>query len=126
MAVDYAAAAERFVGFYNAKDFERLGAMAAPNLDFSHSNRNFAFNTRDALLELPKQFASTLAPDRKFLPPERVTVSGNVVVREAYWVVTAAVDLPGFAEASGKIRFRFCSVMRFDDNGILVEWKDFG
>jgi len=124
--VDFAALAERFVGFYNAKDFDRLAAMASPNLDFSHFNRDFTFSNRDALLEVLKQFGSTLAPDRKFLSPERVTVSGNIVVREAYWVATAMVDLPGFAKAGGKIRFRFCSVMRFDDNGILVEWKDYG
>ena len=124
--MDYAAAAERFVGFYNAKDFERLAAMASPTLDFAHFNRDFAFQKLDALIEVLKQFANTLAPDRHFLPAERVTVSGNVVVREAYWVATAQVDLPGFAAAGGKIRFRFCSVMRFDDNGILVEWKDYG
>lgn len=124
--MDFAAAAERFVAFYNAKDFDRLAAMTSPNLDFSHFNRDFAFNNRDGLLEVLRQFASTLTPDRKFLPAERVTVSGNVVVREAYWTATAQVDLPGFADAGGKIRLKFCSVMRFDDNGILVEWKDYG
>ena len=124
--MDVAAAAERFIGFYNAKDFDGLAAMASPNLDFAHFNRDFAFSTRDQLLEVLKQFGGALAPDRKFLPPERVTVSGNTVVREAFWVATAQVDLPGFAKAGGKIRFRLCSVMRFDDNGILVEWKDYG
>ncbi len=112
--------------FYNAKDFDRLAAMTSPNLDFSHFNRDFTFSNRDALLEVLRQFADALVPDRRFLPPERVTVAGNVVVREAYWVGTAAVDLPGFAKAGGKIRFKFCSVMRFDDNGNLVEWKDYG
>jgi hypothetical protein len=124
--VDFAAAAERFVTFYNAKDFDGLAAMASPNLDFSHFNRDFAIDSRAGLLEVLERFASTLTPDRKFLPPERVTVAGNVVVREAYWVATATVDLPGFANAGGKIRFKFCSVMRFDDDGKLVEWKDYG
>jgi SnoaL-like domain len=124
--VDFAAAAERFIGFYNAKDFDRLAAMASPNLDFAHHNRDFAFKNRDALLDVLRQFGSALAPDRKFLPPERVSVSGNVVVREAYWVATPQVDLPGFGTAGSKVRLKFCSVMRFDDNGILVEWKDHG
>jgi SnoaL-like domain len=126
VAVDFVAAAERFVTFYNAKDFDGLAAMASPDIDFSHFNRDFDFDSRAGLLEVLGQFASTLAPDRKFLPPERVTVSGNVVVREAWWTATAQVDLPGFANAGGRIRFKFCSVMRFDDNGILVEWKDYG
>jgi hypothetical protein len=122
----FAAIAERFVGFYNAKDFDRLAAMATPNLDFTHFNRDFAFKNRDGLLEVLRQFGTALAPDRKFLPAERVTAAGNVVVREAYWVATAQVNLPGFGNAGSKIRLRFCSVMRFDDNGILVEWKDYG
>jgi ketosteroid isomerase-like protein len=124
--VDFAAAAERFMSYYNAKDFDRLAAMTSPDLDFAHFNRDFTFKNRDALLDVLRQFGSALAPDRKFLPPERVTVSGNVVVREAYWVATAQVDLPGFGNAGSKIRLRFCSVMRFDDNGVLVEWKDYG
>jgi hypothetical protein len=36
------------------------------------------------------------------------------------------VDLPGFAAAGGQIMLKFCSVLRFDAQGILVEWKDYG
>jgi hypothetical protein len=34
--------------------------------------------------------------------------------------------LPGFADAGGTIMLKFCTVLRFDDNGIIVEWKDYG
>ncbi len=124
--MDFAALAERFIGFYNSKEFDRLAAMTAAHLEFAHFNRNFAFSSRFELLQVLRQFADGLAPDRHFLPPERVSVCGNIVVREAWWEATAQVDLPGFAPAGGHIRLRFCSVMRFDAGGLLVEWRDYG
>jgi hypothetical protein len=123
---DFAALADRFVAAYNAKDFETMTAMVAPDLDFAHFNRDFAFDNWAGLLEVLKQFASTLVPDRHFLPAERITIAGNIVVREGHYTGTAQVDLPGFADAGGTIMLKFCTVMRFNDNGILVEWKDHG
>nr|WP_314447284.1 nuclear transport factor 2 family protein [uncultured Sphingomonas sp.] len=123
---DPAAAAERLIQAYNAKDFDALESMIAPDIDFAHFNRNFVLNSRDALLEVLRGFASSYVPDRQFEPVERVTTSGNIVVREAWYGGTAAVDLPGFGAAGEKFRLKFCSVMRFDDNDILVEWKDHG
>jgi hypothetical protein len=123
---DFAALADRFVAAYNAKDFETMTAMVAPDLDFAHFNRDFAFDNWAGLLEVLKQFASTLVPDRHFLPAERMTAAGNIVVREGYYTGTARVDLPGFADAGGTIMLKFCTVMRFNDDGILVEWKDHG
>jgi hypothetical protein len=123
---DYAARAERFVQAYNAKDFTAMGRMVVPDLDFSHSNRDFAFNNWAALAEVLEQFASTLVPDRHFLPPERVTVAGNVVIRESYYTGTAQVNLPGFADAGGTIMLKFCSLLRFNTDSLIVEWKDYG
>lgn len=126
MTVDFAAAAEKLVAAYNSKDLVLMQSLVSPTLDFAHFNRDFAFDNSDGLFAVLRQFASTLVPDRHFLPPDRVTVSGNIVVREAYYAGTAQVDLPGFAQAGGKINLKFCSVLRFDENGLLVEWKDYG
>jgi hypothetical protein len=123
---DPAAAAERLIQAYNAKDFASLEAMISPDIDFAHFNRDFALDTRDALLEVLRSFASTYVPDRRFEPVERVTVAGDIVVREGWYAGTAAVDLPGFGAAGEPFRLKFCSVMRFDDNDVLVEWKDHG
>jgi hypothetical protein len=41
---DFAAAADRFVAAYNAKDFETMTAMVSPTLDFAHFNRDFTFD----------------------------------------------------------------------------------
>jgi len=123
---DFAAAANRLVDAYNAKDFATLEALMAPDLDFSHFNRDFAFRRREDLMAVLRTFAADLVPDRRFLVPERVTVAGPVVVREGFYTGTAAVDIPGFASAGGKIRLKFCSVLRFDHQGLLVEWKDYG
>jgi hypothetical protein len=123
---DFAAVAECFISAYNAKDMKLLESLMAPGLDFEHFNRNFRFKESAGLIEVLQQFASALVPDRHFLPPDRVTVIGNIVVREGYYTGTAKVDLPGFASAGGTIRLKFCSVMRFSDDGVLVEWKDYG
>lgn len=123
---DPEAAAERLIQAYNAKDFEAMEAMIAPDLDFAHFNRDFKMTSRSELLEVLRAFAASYVPDRRFEAPERVIVSGNLVVREAWYAGTAAVDLPGFGTAGEAFRLRFCSVMRFDDDDILVEWKDHG
>ena len=41
-------------------------------------------------------------------------------------VGTAQQDLPGFAAKDEALRLRLCSVMKFDDAGILIDWKDHG
>lgn len=124
--VDVATASDRLIASYNAKDFDELSALIDPDLDFAHFNRDFILGSREALVEVLKGFAETYAPDRRFEPADRVTVAGNIVVREAWYTGTAAVDLPGFGAAGEAFRFKFCSVMRFNDDGLLVEWKDHG
>jgi len=124
--VDVALASDRLIEAYNAKDFDALEALIAPDIDFAHFNRDFVLTDRKALLDILRNFASTYVPDRHFERAERVTVAGNIVVREAWYAGTAAVDLPGFGAKGEAFRLKFCSVMRFDDKGILVEWKDHG
>ena len=124
--VDVAKAAETLVEAYNAKDFAALERLIAPDLDFAHYNRNFVMKSRDELLDILRAFAAQYVPDRHFEPVERVSVAGNIVVREAWYAGTAAVDLPGFGAAGEAFRLKFCSVMRFDEAGLLVEWKDHG
>lgn len=123
---DFALAADRLIAAYNDKQFDEMAKMIASDIDFAHFNRDFVLKDRDALLDVLKGFAATYVPDRQFEAPERVMVAGNIVVREAWYVGTAAVDLPGFGSAGEGFRLKFCSVMRFDDAGILVEWKDHG
>ena len=123
---DFIAAADRLVAAYNVKDFSAFRKLIAPDLDFEHFNRNFAFKRLDGLMESIEQFDNHYLPDRHFEPPVRVTVSGNVVIREAYYTGTAKVDIPGFGPKGGTVRLKFCTVFRFDDRGILVEWKDYG
>ena len=126
MPRDPAAAAERLIQAYNAKDFDAMAVMIAADLDFAHYNRDFVLTSRDALLDVLRQFAADFIPDRRFEPVERVTVSGDIVVREGWYTGTPAVDLPGFGAKGEAFRLKFCSVMRFDDRDVLVEWKDHG
>lgn len=126
MSVDFAAVSERLISAYNAKDFDALEAMIASNIDFAHFNRDFVLTDRKALIDVLRGFAESYVPDRHFEDAERVNVVGNIVVREAWYVGTTSVDLPGFGAAGEGFRLKFCSVMRFDDHGVLVEWKDHG
>ncbi len=123
---DFAQASTRLIEAYNAKAFDDIEALIAPDVDFAHFNRDFVLTDRAALLDVLRGFAASYVPDRHFEAPERVTTCGNIVVREAWYVGTAAVDLPGFGAAGEGFRLKFCSVMRFDDAGVLVEWKDHG
>lgn len=111
---------------YNRQDFEAMEAIIAPDLDFAHFNRDFALTRRQDLMQILRQFAADFIPDRQFEAPERVFEVGDIVVREAWYTGTPAVDLPGFGVAGEGFRLKFCSIMRFDDAGLLVEWKDYG
>jgi ketosteroid isomerase-like protein len=123
---DFATAAERLIAAYNAKDFEAMTKMVAPDLNFCHNNRNFAFDNWAGLREVLQQFATALVPDRKFLPHMRLTASGNLIIREGFWTGTAQVDLPGFAQAGGTIMLKFCTILRFNGDGRVAEWTDYG
>ena len=124
--VDVAAAAERLLQAYNAKDFDGLEALIAPDIDFAHFNRDFVLTDRKSLVDVLRGFATYCVSDRHFEPAERVTVAGDLVVREAWYAGTPLIDLPGFGATGEPFRLKFCSVMRFDGSGILVEWKDHG
>lgn len=119
-------AATRLIDAYNDKDFSRMAELISPNLDFAHFNRDFVLASRDELIALLQRFADELVPDRRFLQPERVTVQGAIVVREGYYTGTPRVDLPSFGPAGATFKLKFCSVMRFDEQGVLLEWKDYG
>ena len=123
---DFVQASDRFIAAYNAKDFKTMRSMIAADLDMAHFNRNFAVQRADDLLPVIEAFASNYMPDRRFEKPERVTACGNLVFREGYWGGTPVVDIPGFGKAGERVNLKLCSVMRFDGNGILIEWKDHG
>jgi hypothetical protein len=126
MMVDNLAHAEAMIAAYNAKDFAGMEALIAPDVDFAHFNRDFVLTSRDALLDVLRQFASDCIPDRRFEPADRIFASGDMVVREGWYAGTCAIDLPGFGMTGESFRLKFCSVLRFDGNGIIVEWKDHG
>lgn len=123
---DFAACAAAVLNAYNDKDFDRLESLLAPDISMAHFNRGASYSSASELVGVMRGFAAEYMPDRRFAEPERVTVSGNTVVREGYWSGTPVQDIPGFAAKGETLNLRLCSVMIFDDNGILVEWKDHG
>lgn len=123
---DNLASAEAMVTAYNAKDFAAMEALIAPDIDFAHFNRDFALAGREALLDVLRQFARDYFVERRFEPAERIFAAGDMVVREGWYAGICAVDLPGFGQAGESFRLKFCSVLRFDEGGMIVEWKDHG
>ena len=116
----------QIVAAYNAKNFVALRGQMHPAIAFAHFNRGFAFNDREALLQVLEMFAGQLMPDRRIGSPERLVAQGDTVVRVAVWAGTAQADIPGFGNAGDAISKKLCSFMRFDQDGLLVEWHDFG
>jgi hypothetical protein len=126
MVTDFLACANAMIEAYNAQDFARMERQIAADVDFAHFNRNFFLTSRDELIGVLRQFASDFFIERHFEPAERILASGDSVVRIGWYAGTCAVDLEGFGKAGEAFRLKFCSVLRFDDQGIIVEWKDFG
>ena len=125
--MDAATAADRLIRAYNAQDFEAMEALIDPDVDFAHYNRGFAADNRTALLDVLRLFAAQYLKWRRFDPPERVTTSGHICVRESTWIAEPKVDLEGLGAKAGEtFSMRLCSVMRFDNDGSLLEWKDHG
>ena len=116
----------QIVAAYNAKDFARMRTLVHPSMDFSHVNRGFSFNKSEDLFGVLEMFAAQLMPDRRMSEPERVIAHQDTVVRVARWGGTAQADIPGFGSAGDKVELTLCSIMRFDAQGLLVEWKDYG
>lgn len=120
-----AAVVERWIDSYNKLDFEAMEACLAPELDFAHYNRGFAFGSASELIATLRTFADEYLPDRNLGEALRVTVSGDVVVREQMWTGTLAVDLPGFGSAGDTVNERLCAVYTVRD-GRIVEYYDYG
>lgn len=124
--VDAAALSDKFIDAYNRYDFDAMGEMMVEDLDFAHFNRDFEMHSSTELLNTLRTFAADYFVERKFASPEKIVVDGNSVVRIAWYSGKAKVDLPGFGNAGDEFRFKFSSFIRFNDDGKVVEWKDFG
>ena len=61
-----------------------------------------------------------------FRSSDRVTISGNMVVREGWYCGQAAGDFEGWSVAGQEMRHKTASFYLFDDGGLLLEWVDYG
>jgi steroid delta-isomerase-like uncharacterized protein len=117
---------ERWFASYNAQDFDAMEACLAPDVDFQHFNRGFAFTTADELMATLRAFAADYMPDRNLGPALRTNTVGNVVYREQLWTGTLAVDLPGFGSAGDAVSERLCTVFTVGEDGRITEYYDYG
>jgi hypothetical protein len=115
--MDAVAAATKFINAYNAKDYDALERLIHERVDFAHYNREIVHKDRSALIGMVRA-AGEMMESRQYDPPERLTAVGDVCVRESEWAATL--------KGGDVMRLRLCTVMRFDPQGVLVEWKDYG
>ena len=123
---DIVSAARRIIDAYNAKDFDYLESALAPDLAFSHFNRNYTLDTRTEFLALLRTGAYETFPGRRYSPAECVTADNGVVVRESWWRGDFEADLPGIAVAGDVLSMKLCTVFQFDADGLLIRWSDYG
>jgi ketosteroid isomerase-like protein len=118
---------EEWVEVYNAQDFDACASMVAEDLHFVHHNRGIEVHGRTEFVEgILRNWRDAYVPDRKLEPAVRMAVNGNVVFREQMWTATAKVDVPGFADAGQPIRHDFCTVLVFNDDGLICEYNEYG
>lgn len=116
---------DELISAYNAKDFDRLAGLLAPDLIFCHHNRGFSHNNREEFIATLKLFAHEIMPDRKFGPAVRVVAAGNTVVREQSWGGHARIDIPGMARAGELLQLDLCAVYVFRGE-VVAEYHDYG
>ena len=124
--VDFVAASDRVVAAFNDKEFDTLRSLMAPELKFRHFNRDFAIDSRDEFVDLLIHFAANIMPVRKLETPDRITVSGNMVVREGWYRGKAAGNYEGWSVAGEEVSHKTATFYLFDDDGLLLEWVDYG
>lgn len=123
---DLIAQTERMIAAYNDQDFEALASLLSPDLAFAHHNRGFTLEGRDALIDVLRQFADEIVPDRRIGPAIRITTVEDTVYREHHWTGTAQAAVPGMFEAGDPVDMLLCSVLSYDADGTLVAWTDYG
>lgn len=116
---------ERYIDAYNARDFDAVTACLAPDLDFRHYNRGFAFTSATELVDVLREFAAKVIPDRRLGPALRTHTVDDVVYREQLWTGTLIQDLPGFGASGDPVSLRLSTVFTVR-GGRIVEYYDYG
>ncbi len=121
---DPIAIAKRWIAAYNAKDFNALRAMMAPNIHVEHHNRGVVLDGPDAMIAIMTQFEGLL-PDRRFHSVRRQFAAGEQVVTELTWEATPTADIEGFAKKGEIIKLELACVWTVR-NGQIADYHDYG
>jgi ketosteroid isomerase-like protein len=128
--MDFVALSDRAFDAYNKQDFAGFLALAAPNFHYIHYHRGADFyehHTAETYVGTVRKYATGYFKERKY-EAYRTTAQGNVVAREAWFSGSmqpgAAVD--ALAEGGQSFKVGLVSFHSFDDDGKLLEWKDYG
>ncbi|MGD9601040.1 MAG: nuclear transport factor 2 family protein [Gammaproteobacteria bacterium] len=116
--------ANRWIAAYNAKDFDTLRGMMAPDMHIEHHNRGVVLDGAEAMLTVMRQFGDLL-PDRRFHSVRRQFAAGDTVVSELTWEATPTVDIDGFAKKGETIRLELACLWTVRE-GRLVDYHDYG
>ncbi|KAA9156338.1 nuclear transport factor 2 family protein [Amycolatopsis acidicola] len=121
---DKLAVVDKLVEAFNKPDFAALEEILAEDIVFSHKNKGMEGSGREQLLSNIKMMNDAF-PGRTITATKRGAVTGDVVFREAEWGGTAAVDVPGFANAGEQAHLDTMTIFVIR-GGRIHEWSDFG
>ncbi|WP_058045401.1 ester cyclase [Streptomyces roseifaciens] len=99
-----------WVDSYNAKDFDRFGAVLADDVDYVCGAFGLTFTGRDAFVGHVQEYAGAV-PDRK-LTLKRVIAEGDAVALEYDFAGTSSGAHPGLPPAGAPVNVSFCTVMQ--------------
>ena len=115
---------EAFRVAYNEVDIPALEALVAEDLHWEHHNR-FKGHGRAAFVQSVRDFAAK-TPGRHFAEPVRFAVNGQTAYIEHTWHAVPAHSDPAWGWEKGvPTSMDTCSVFVID-NGVIVEFSDYG
>jgi ketosteroid isomerase-like protein len=120
--------ARAFLAAYNAIDLEALADLFAADVELVHLNRPIARKGRGDVLDMFRASADPDGPlqSRRFNPPERLIVAGDVVAVEHVWEADAKEDVPSLgAKAGERARLELVSILTVAD-GKIARYDEYG
>ncbi len=113
-----------WIAAYNAKDFDALAALMAPEIRVEHHNRGALLQGAETMLAVMRQFA-ILLPDRRFHSLRRQFAAGDIVISEITWEGTPTDDVEGFAKRGVTVKLELACLWTIRD-GRVADYHDYG
>ncbi|MGE7386280.1 nuclear transport factor 2 family protein [Streptomyces sp. NPDC004126] len=113
------AVVDAWAAAYNDQDFDRFGALYAPDVPYTCAAYGLAFTGREAFVAHVKEYAGAV-PDRR-MTLRRVTSDGETVAVEFDFDGTGSGLHPALPPKGEPVRTGFCTVLELHDGRITSQ-----